>query len=68
MDGNLKDSINELLKFGTCVKECPSDTGDVLCYKTGYMSTDPLKKNFDKCVYAYKVNICPPTKTKAECE
>lgn len=64
---NLEDAVKELLRFGTCVKECPTAEGPVECHKTAYMSTDPMKVNFDKpCIYAVKWTICPEGKD-AEC-
>ena len=43
--GNLQESVKELLRFGTCVKECPQAEGPVDCKRTSYMTTT-MKNNF----------------------
>ena len=46
--------VKELLKFGTCVKECPLATGKVDCYRNDYM-VDNI--NFvEDCVYSVVAN------------
>jgi hypothetical protein len=39
----------KLLEYGTCVQECPSDTGEVICYETQYQKDE--SDYYDDCQY-----------------
>jgi len=58
-----KSTTKELLKFGTCVKECPGSNGTVECLKPNYMINNP-NYGYAPCTYTILVTYTDPSDGK----
>lgn len=60
---NPKAAMKELLKYGTCVKECPLETGTVECLKPTYMINNEYY-SYEQCTYSILVPYVDPVSNK----
>ena len=62
---NPKAAMREALKYGTCVKECPSESSKVECLKPTYMINNE-NYAYETCTYSILVPYTDPTSGKEE--